>query len=56
MNFQTGDGFKRGTNVLREFLADGFKQFFKVIKIFELISRIFLQPGKNLLEVFSHFF
>jgi hypothetical protein len=52
MNFQTGDRCKRGTDVLREFLANGFEHFFKVIEIFELISLIPLQPGKNLFEPF----
>jgi hypothetical protein len=47
MNFQTRDRCKRGTDVLREFLASGFEYFFKVIEIFELISRISLQPEKS---------
>jgi hypothetical protein len=52
VDFQARDGCKRGTDVLREFLANRFKHFFKVIEVLELISCISFQPGKDLLELF----
>jgi hypothetical protein len=50
MNVQTGDRLQGGFDVFRKLLTDGFKHFLEVINISDLISSIFLQPGKDFFE------
>jgi hypothetical protein len=45
------DRLQGSFDVFRELLIDGFKNFLEVIDISDLISSIFLQPGKDLVEL-----